>query len=169
MGLEVHYNQSIRGEAWGPGRKLASDEIVEVRDRQRLNWAAPGSRTRATTPVSVPCTRPLSPHPSRVRCSRSEGQLWVTGGKAPSEDMYSALRQVANIARSAFHYSVKCSADHAFWFRAIPCSAVAPQRHKIIRNGVALVGEESVSVGHRRQRPPGQSGDPTHAHLYHRQ
>src|SRR5215472_2400586 len=31
--------------------------------------------------------------------------------------------------------------------RAIPCSAVAQQRHKIIRNRVALVGEESVSVG----------------------
>src|SRR5215472_10345834 len=34
----------------------------------------------------------------------------------------------------------------------MPCSAVAQQRHKIIRNGVALVGEESVSVGHRRCR-----------------
>src|SRR5215472_7840593 len=29
--------------------------------------------------------------------------------------------------------------------RAMPCSAAAQQRHKIIRNGVALVGEESVS------------------------
>src|SRR5205823_8209166 len=29
--------------------------------------------------------------------------------------------------------------------RAIPCSAAPQQRHKIIRNGVALVGEESVS------------------------
>src|SRR5215471_7392183 len=27
----------------------------------------------------------------------------------------------------------------------MPCSAAAQQRHKIIRNGVALVGEESVS------------------------
>src|SRR5499433_371775 len=36
--------------------------------------------------------------------------------------------------------------------RAISCSAVAQQRQKIIRNGVALVGEESVSVGHRRHR-----------------
>jgi hypothetical protein len=33
--------------------------------------------------------------------------------------------------------------------RAIPCSDCAEQRHKIIRNGVALVGEESVSVGHQ--------------------
>src|SRR5438477_803236 len=29
--------------------------------------------------------------------------------------------------------------------RAIPCSNCAQQRHKIIRNGVALVGKESVS------------------------
>ena len=29
--------------------------------------------------------------------------------------------------------------------RAIPCSALAQQRHKIIDNRVALVGEESVS------------------------
>jgi uncharacterized membrane protein YjjP (DUF1212 family) len=32
------------------------------------------------------------------------GPLWVTGGKAPSDDMYCALRQVADIARSAVHY-----------------------------------------------------------------
>jgi hypothetical protein len=37
---------------------------------------------------------------------------------------------------------------------------MAQQSHNIIRNGVALVGEESVSVGHRRQPLPGQSGDP---------
>ena len=49
-----------------------------------------------------------------------------------------------------------------------PCSVGAQQRHKIIRNGVALAGEESVSVGHRRHPPPGRSGEPTHAHLHHR-
>jgi hypothetical protein len=32
---------------------------------------------------------------------------------------------------------------------------------------LALVGEESVSVGHRRRPPPGQSGEPTHAHLHY--
>jgi hypothetical protein len=37
----------------------------------------------------------------------------------------------------------RCTADHAFWVRAIPCSTVAQQRHKIIRNGVALVREET--------------------------
>jgi hypothetical protein len=28
-----------------------------------------------------------------------------------------------------------------------------PTRHKIIANRLALLGEESVSVGHRRHRP----------------
>jgi hypothetical protein len=37
--------------------------------------------------------------------------------------------------------------------RAVPCSAVARQRRKIIANRLALLGEESVSVGHRRHRP----------------
>src|ERR1700761_2213408 len=36
----------------------------------------------------------------------------------------------------------------------MPCSGWAQRRHKIIRNGVALVGQESVSVGHRRHPPP---------------
>src|SRR5215472_12329598 len=61
--------------------------------------------------------------------------------------MYSALPQVADIAGE------RVSSDHASWVRAMPCSAVAQQRHKIIRNGVALVGEESVSGGHRRHPP----------------
>src|SRR5262244_2826849 len=46
------------------------------------------------------------------------------------------------------------------------CSDCSQQRHKIIRNGVALAGKESVSVGHRRHPPLGQPGDPTHAHLH---
>ena len=52
--------------------------------------------------------------------------------------------------------------------QAIPCSAVAQQRHKIIRNGVALAGEESVS-GVTRGSGRRTTGEPTHAHLHHRQ
>src|SRR5258706_11553129 len=52
--------------------------------------------------------------------------------------------------------------------RAIPCSIAAEQRHKIIGNRLALVAEESVS-GVTAGPPPGQSGAPIHAHLYHRQ
>src|ERR1700680_4569011 len=50
--------------------------------------------------------------------------------------------------------------------RAIPCSIAAEQRHKIIGNRLALVGEESVS-GVTAEPPPGQSGAPTHARLYY--
>src|SRR5882762_1000951 len=52
--------------------------------------------------------------------------------------------------------------------RAIPCSAAPQQRHKIVQNRLALVGEESVS-GVTAELPPGQTGTPTHAHLHHRQ
>src|SRR6266404_6681270 len=52
--------------------------------------------------------------------------------------------------------------------RAIPCSAVPQQRHKIVQNRLALVGEESVS-GVTAEPPPGQTGTPTHAHLHHQQ
>src|ERR1700730_11645877 len=52
--------------------------------------------------------------------------------------------------------------------RAIPCSAAPQQRHKIVQNRLALVGEESVS-GVTAEPPPGQTGTPTHAHLHHRQ
>jgi hypothetical protein len=52
--------------------------------------------------------------------------------------------------------------------RAIPCSAAAQQRHKIIRKGVALLRDESVSVV-PVGTTPAPTGDPTHAHLHHRQ
>jgi hypothetical protein len=38
---------------------------------------------------------------------------------------------------------------------------------RLTQNRLALVGKESVSVSHRRQRLPGQSGEPTHAHLHY--
>src|ERR1700738_407413 len=50
--------------------------------------------------------------------------------------------------------------------RAIPCSAAPQQRYKIVQNRLALVGEESVSAV-TAEPPPGQTGTPTHAHLYH--
>jgi hypothetical protein len=50
--------------------------------------------------------------------------------------------------------------------RAIPCSDIPQQRHKIIPNGVALVSEESVSVV-TVGTAPAKTGDPTHAHLHH--
>ena len=58
-------------------------------------------------------------------------------------------------------------ADRGFG-SAILCSAVAEQRHKIIRKGVAFLGDESVSVVivGTGLTP---TGDPTYARLHHRQ
>ena len=52
----------------------------------------------------------------------SSGLLWVTGGKTPSEYIFSELPQVADIAKSAFHRvaSLLVSQTTAFWVRAIP-------------------------------------------------
>ena len=50
--------------------------------------------------------------------------------------------------------------------RAILCSDLAQQRHDIIRNRVALVCEESVSVVTGGTRRLNQE-NPTHAHLHH--
>src|SRR5215470_17878605 len=110
----------------------------------------------ARSPESLALITRTRPRPQAV-----VSPVGVTGGKTPYEHMYSGLPLIADIARSAFHRI------HAVFGRAMPCSAVAQQRHKIIRNGVALAGEESVSVGHRRHSPPGRSGEPTHAHLHH--
>ena len=52
--------------------------------------------------------------------------------------------------------------------RVMPCSIVAEQRHKIIRKGVALLRDGSVSVV-PVGTAPAPTGDPTHAHLHHRQ
>src|SRR5262249_46604548 len=55
--------------------------------------------------------------------------------------------------------AVAVGRERAFWVRAIPCSAVAQQRHKIIRKRLALLGDESVSVVTVGTGPT-QSGDP---------
>jgi hypothetical protein len=101
----------------------------------------------------------------------AECHFWVTGGKTPSEYMFSELPQVADIVRSAFDHLANPFVLRitAFWVRAIPGLALAQQCHEIIQNRLAFVREESVSVGHRWQQLPGLSGEPTHAHLYHRQ
>jgi hypothetical protein len=49
--------------------------------------------------------------------------------------------------------------------RAIPCSELAQQRHNIIRERVALVRNESVSVVTVGIAPT-QTRRPTHAHLH---
>src|SRR6516165_3191852 len=72
--------------------------------------------------------------------------------------------QIADIVAVGFPFSgATCIAEDAFRAPAIPCSAGAQQRHKIIHNGVALAGEESVSGATGGSGPRDQSGEPTHA------
>src|SRR6516165_2539505 len=111
-------------------------------------------------------TRHVWPRPSFDR-----GLEWVTNGKTPSEHIFSELPQVADIARTAFWPLTRPLVLQitAFWVQAIPGRTLTQQCHEIVQNRLALVREESVSVGHRRQSLPGQLGEPTHAHLHHRQ
>ena len=44
-----------------------------------------------------------------------------------------------------------------------------PITHKIVQNRLALGGEESVCVGHRRYPAAGSIRRTHHAHLHHRQ
>ena len=85
--------------------------------------------------------------------------------------MLSELPQVADIVRSVLHYSASPLVLRitAFGSERFHGELWPNNCHEIIQNRLALVGEESVSVGHRRRPPPGQSGEPTHAHLHHRQ
>ena len=89
----------------------------------------------------------------------------VTGCETLSEYMSSELLRIADIVRSAFHYSANLLVLQITAFGSE--RALAQQCHEIVQNRLALVDEESVSVGHRRLPPPGQSGEPTHAHLHH--
>jgi hypothetical protein len=83
--------------------------------------------------------------------------------------MFSELPQIADIDGSAFH----------LWRRplVLQITAFGPSDSRlsfgpiifIVQNRLALCGKESVSVGHRRHPLSGQLGDPTHAHLHHRQ
>ena len=54
------------------------------------------------------------------------------------------------------------------WPRSATDSAQTTNNfHNILQNRLALLGKESVSVGHRRHPLSGKSGDPTDAYLYH--
>ena len=81
----------------------------------------------------IPRTRPkrtydhrrerLGPGPqSQPSLARGRSRLWVTGGKAPSEYMFSELPQLADIVRSAFDHleNPLVLRITAFWVRAIP-------------------------------------------------
>src|SRR6516164_9321426 len=97
--------------------------------------------------------------PAAIPTGRGDrSRLWVTGGKTPSEYNCSELPQVADIARSAFFHhlaSPHVSQITEFWVQANSRGALTQQCREIIQNRLALVREQSVSVGHRRQPLPG--------------
>jgi hypothetical protein len=82
--------------------------------------------------------------------------------------MFSALPQIADIARSEYHNSA--NQPHCLSRVLGPSNSMlggAQQRHKIIHNRLALVGEESVSGVTRGSGRGGKPGEPTDAHLHH--
>src|ERR1700719_5050242 len=87
----------------------------------------------------------------------------LSGARRPDDSCWTCSVVASDALRGKTTYCRSCSLG-----RVMPCSIAAEQRHKIIRKGVALVCEESVS-GVTAELPPGQSGAPTHARLYHRQ
>ena len=85
--------------------------------------------------------------------------------------MFFELLQIADIVRSAFHdfANLLVLQITVLWVRANPAWALAQQCEEIMQNRLALVRDESVSVGHRWQLAARSIGEPTHAHLHHRQ
>jgi hypothetical protein len=72
------------------------------------------------------------------------------------------------MAGSVRAFPTGCGLQEPFVGRAIPCLECAEQRHKIIRNGVALVGQESVS-GVTGGTAAGSTRRTHDAHLHYRQ
>ena len=96
-----------------PGPTRRTSPFAVTRGRSGIGALPPFTGTRAKDPLPPSCGVPVGRH---------EGQLWVTGGKTRSENMFSELLQLADIVRSAFHYSANLLVLQitAFWVRAIP-------------------------------------------------
>ena len=68
-------------------------------------------------------SKDVSQSPFQAPLQNCGRPLWVTGGKTPSEYIFSELTQVADIARSAFFHDLASplvSQITAFWVQAIP-------------------------------------------------
>ena len=111
----------------------------------RWHYVIDFNQTSATANQSIPAAAILR--------RRADRRSW--GGKNPYEYMLRTAADSRHGSERVSHSANIYIGQHAFRVRAMPRSAVAEQRHKIIRNGVALAGEESVSVGHQRQPLPG--------------
>src|ERR1700720_491571 len=64
----------------------------------------------------------------------------LSGARRPDDSCWTCSVAASDALRGKTTYGRSCSLG-----RVMPCSIVAEQRHKIIRKGVALVCEESVS------------------------
>jgi hypothetical protein len=73
----------------------------------------------------------------------------LSGARRPDDSCWTCSVAASDALRGKTTYGRSCSLG-----RVMPCSIVAEQRHKIIRKGVALVCEESVS-GVTAELPPG--------------
>ena len=78
------------------------------------------SRTRPAV-ISAGSWESRVPSRAAVGPAFRERPLWVTGGKTPSEYIFSELPQVADIVRSAFHHlATHWYCGSLFWVQANP-------------------------------------------------
>src|SRR5437762_9042555 len=140
----------------------------KVREIGSTGYAGPTQHSSPIGRYVMATAEHREPCDSRGSCT----VLGAPGGEIPPGDSTSSERSNAlvrvRLAMECGCWLTTAAASHAVFGRAIPCSAVAQQRHKIIRNRVALVGEESVS-GLTGGTVAGSIRRPTHAYLHHRQ
>ena len=160
--------------AWTRGAAAHSARLLQRADGDPTQMEGRRQGTAMTTENPTSFKQACSggwPHPPNRSASPDGGPVWVTGGKTPSEYIVSELPQVADIAGARF--TIWRAPSYRRSRRSGPSNsrggALTQKCHEIIQNRLALVREQSVSVGHRRQPLPGQLGEPTHAHLHHRQ
>ena len=76
-------------------------------------------------------------------------------------------RGMANHLNLSATNDTQSTADRAASAEPLHAQLSPNNLHKIVHNRLALLGKQSVSVGHRRHPLSGQVGDPIHAYLYH--
>ena len=152
-----------------PGTDLPADHTVIATSHHRLSI---GTVTVGPRMTAVRRRRRLGSSTERLESARS----------CPCSGHREAASVVLN--RASTHQPRRSFSRQAFpmWSAADASSQCLPQRwrspatdssqtpnnfHEIVQNRLALLGKESVSVGHRRHPLSGKSGDPTHAYLYH--
>ena len=97
-----------------------SDQAVSE-SRSPSQYRLPGSNTKASLIGQGDATNVRFPSVAAVSDEKDDRRLWVTGGKTPSEYIFSELPQVADIVRNAFHHlATHWYCGSLFWVQAIP-------------------------------------------------